>query len=98
MGMLRGTRLVRNYHRALHEVRTHATVALPMTSFHFGHPVFYGACPAHPISLPRFARDGFAAFAAGPLTVHEFAGASEWVMLTHAEELNESLLAWIEAL
>ncbi|KZV65240.1 alpha/beta-hydrolase [Peniophora sp. CONT] len=72
--------------------------SLPMTSFHFGQPVFYGACPAHPIYLPRFARDGFRAFAAGPLTVHEFEDAADWVMLTHADELNEALLAWVEDL
>jgi len=69
---------------------------IPLPAYHFPHPVFYGACLAHPVFLPRFAREGFTAYAAGELTVHQFIGAAGWVMLTHPGELNTSIHAWLE--
>ncbi|KAI0341821.1 alpha/beta-hydrolase [Trametopsis cervina] len=60
-------------------------------------PIFFGAAKGDRICLPQIGYVQFAAeeFKDHNVTIHEFDG-GHWIVLSHADEINEELLRWVE--
>ncbi|KAI0060511.1 alpha/beta-hydrolase [Artomyces pyxidatus] len=70
---------------------------IPKESAEVKQPVFFAACKKDTICLPALGYTSIAASVRGPVTTQEF-DADHWAMLSHAEELNDALLGWLNGL
>ncbi|KAI0060507.1 alpha/beta-hydrolase [Artomyces pyxidatus] len=60
-------------------------------------PVFFAGSKQDAVCIPKLGGMSVAAAARGPVTTQEY-DADHWVLLSHAEELNQGLLRWVEGL
>lgn len=65
-----------------------------MERYDIQQPVFYGGCARDYICIPAMAQKALQEHVKD-LTSNIF-NADHWVMLSHAEEVNEALLKWVE--
>lgn len=83
-----------------HHILTHCPFIhpeIPKESYFIQQPVFYGAATQDHLCVAALFDRGFAQFAKGPLTKAEFGG-DHWLILSHANEINEKLEGWLEGL
>lgn len=59
--------------------------------------MFFGAALKDMVCLPIFGKETLKKYAKGPTTIHEFDG-DHWILLSHMEEVNRKLLAWLDGL
>ncbi|KAI0060509.1 alpha/beta-hydrolase [Artomyces pyxidatus] len=70
---------------------------IPKESTEVKQPFFFAASKQDACCLPSRGYHGIATSVRGPVTTQEF-DADHWVMLSHAEELNDALLGWLNGL
>ncbi|ETW76562.1 Esterase/Lipase [Heterobasidion irregulare TC 32-1] len=68
---------------------------IPLSSYGFQQPAFFGAALKDMIALPVIGKATVQAAAKGPVTIREFDG-DHWIVLSHADEINRELSAWLE--
>ena len=70
-------------------------LVIPADRYDLHQPLFYGACKRDCICLPVVGQTALSKHGKD-VTYKEF-DADHWVMLSHADEVNKELQAWIEA-
>jgi len=68
---------------------------IPADRYDIQQPIFFGGCKRDYVCLPALGQANLAKHGKD-VTYKEF-DADHWVMLSHADEVNEELLAWIES-
>ena len=76
-------------------IQTPHYIVIPLSSYGFQQPAFFGAALKDMIALPVFGKATVQAAAKGPVTIREFDG-DHWIVLSHADEINRELSAWLE--
>ena len=80
---------------ASRDLNTSHYIVVPLSSYGFQQPAFFGAALKDMLALPVFGKATVQAAAKGPLTIREFDG-DHWIVLSHADEINRELSAWLE--
>jgi pimeloyl-ACP methyl ester carboxylesterase len=69
-------------------------LVIPADRYDIDQPVFFGGCTRDYVCLPTLGQANLSKHCKNA-TYKEF-DADHWVMLSHADEVNKELLAWIE--
>lgn len=73
-----------------------ALLVIPVDSYDIHQPLFFGGCKHDYVCLPLHGQAALMKHGKRP-TYKEF-DADHWVMLSHPDEVNKELLAWIETI
>ena len=80
-------------------LQTHLTMppaVIPKANYAISQPVFFGGCKLDYVCRPELAKPALDAYAKD-VTYREFDG-DHWTLLSHPDDVNRELLAWIENL
>ncbi|KAF8211157.1 alpha/beta-hydrolase [Mycena galopus ATCC 62051] len=85
------------YKAQIEQGNTEEDAKLPPAARDIAQPLLYFACNKDLVSLPIFGDSQHAKYVKGPVTRKEIDG-DHWGIISHAAEVNEKLLEWIESL